>query len=374
MRRQPALAPPPHLLTNLLLACLLVAAGCGAASFSLGLWPQLGPPDNHHLGTVLASSDAAGGGAGDVAAAQAAPAQQRDSSSGGSSTACDRQAYLESPLADPRPGPAGSPAASRLPATLRYKAASGLCNQLYAHLAALAIAQHLGAQALVLPPARSRETFLRLHGWSLEPLESLLDTERMAAHWRSRGLRLEMVSSLAGGGGGWCRAGASLVAHVALAAARPGAGSTGPLAALCRTGLASPAARPTAGAHGAGCRAASLSQRLHGGGRAAAHKHPPDAGQHHATPHRAGAGGAGPGAPGRQAAALRRYMAGRDTEVSRWRQVGQGWVWLAAQPVQLKVRRHAVWAGCKCQMHMADQALHSSTQRCERGAQMQMGD
>lgn len=195
MRRQ-----PPHLLTNLLLACLLVAAGCGAASFSLGLWPQLGPPDNHHLGTVLASSDAAGGGAGDVAAAQAAPAQQRDSSSGGSSTACDWQSYLESPLADPRPGPAGSPAACRLPATLRYKAASGLCNQLYAHLAALAIAQHLGAQALVLPPARSRETFLRLHGWSLEPLESLLDTERMAAHWRSRGLRLEMVSSPAGGG------------------------------------------------------------------------------------------------------------------------------------------------------------------------------
>ncbi|GAB4821432.1 hypothetical protein N2152v2_008478 [Parachlorella kessleri] len=79
-----------------------------------------------------------------------------------------------------------------LPVTFSYVATWGLCNQLFAHLSLLAIASAFNA-TLVLPPAASRDTFNGQSEFREEPIETLLDVDRMADHWRSKGLRIVKV-------------------------------------------------------------------------------------------------------------------------------------------------------------------------------------
>ncbi|GAB4821695.1 hypothetical protein N2152v2_008741 [Parachlorella kessleri] len=77
----------------------------------------------------------------------------------------------------------------RMPMLLSYRVGSGLCNQLYIHLTALAVARQLGADLLV-PPALCRKTFAVSKGFLNAPAESLLDTKAMAEQWAQRGLKL----------------------------------------------------------------------------------------------------------------------------------------------------------------------------------------
>lgn len=104
----------------------------------------------------------------------------------------------ELPLALPPPQPAHTEAGR--PLTLRYEVCGGLCNQLYAHFSALAMARALGAE-LVLAPAMSRSSFgdynitdlpfdqqANAVTWRALPLEALLDVPRLRRYWQVQGL------------------------------------------------------------------------------------------------------------------------------------------------------------------------------------------
>lgn len=77
----------------------------------------------------------------------------------------------------------------------------GLVNQLYSHIAALALAAYLGTE-VVLPPAAKRDSFAHYFSmvkeqnevqWSAAPLEDLLDVDHLISYWEQRGLRLSRV-------------------------------------------------------------------------------------------------------------------------------------------------------------------------------------
>eukprot|EP00887_Chlorella_sp_A99_P003011 scaffold9.g3011.t1 len=85
-------------------------------------------------------------------------------------------------------GKAQGHVAARLNVRLRYGVGSGLCNQLYGHLAALILAQELGTE-VVLPAAMARAKFAMANvTWSAQPVGSLFDTRHMHSFWASRGV------------------------------------------------------------------------------------------------------------------------------------------------------------------------------------------
>lgn len=102
-------------------------------------------------------------------------------------------------------GRAAGRVAVRLKAVLRYTACTGLINQHYSHIAALALASRIGAD-VVLPPAAVRDSFgSYFHmaadknemAWSAAPLESLLDVDALVATWRARGVTLHRPPAIA---------------------------------------------------------------------------------------------------------------------------------------------------------------------------------
>lgn len=82
-----------------------------------------------------------------------------------------------------------------VPITLRYPAGGGLCNQLYAHLDALTVADQLRADDVVVPPSMFRASFAKAKNWTFTPPEAILDLERMRTYWEGRGIRLYKVGS-----------------------------------------------------------------------------------------------------------------------------------------------------------------------------------
>jgi len=102
-------------------------------------------------------------------------------------------------------GRAAGRAAARLDAVVRYTACTGLINQHYSHIAALALATRIGAD-VVLPPAAVRDSFgSYFHmaadknemAWSAAPLDSLLDVDALVTTWRERGVTLHRPPALA---------------------------------------------------------------------------------------------------------------------------------------------------------------------------------
>lgn len=87
---------------------------------------------------------------------------------------------------------------------LGYGVSGGLCNQLNAHINALALALALAADAVVLPPAWSRRDYLRHNssdnsGWDYQlPVGSLLDVDGMRPAWLRRGIELLEASGWSG--------------------------------------------------------------------------------------------------------------------------------------------------------------------------------
>jgi hypothetical protein len=84
--------------------------------------------------------------------------------------------------------------------TMRYFTEAGLTNQLFGHLAALAIAQGIAARGLplrlVLRPAVERASFevgFRDTAWSEAPIESYFDLEKMVPYWGPKGVTLLKV-------------------------------------------------------------------------------------------------------------------------------------------------------------------------------------
>ena len=89
----------------------------------------------------------------------------------------------------------------RLRVLLRYTACTGLINQQYSHIAAFALGAVLGAE-LVLPPAVKRDSFAHYFStfkeqnevsWTADPLDSLLDVDKIIEFWRLRGLLIHKV-------------------------------------------------------------------------------------------------------------------------------------------------------------------------------------
>jgi len=88
----------------------------------------------------------------------------------------------------------------RIPVLLRYTACQGLFNQLYAHLNALVLADHLGAD-VVLPPSVYRESFAKYFSmdeieknevkWTPTHQGALLDVEALRRYYAKKG--------------GWCQ-------------------------------------------------------------------------------------------------------------------------------------------------------------------------
>ncbi|KAK9827681.1 hypothetical protein WJX81_007940 [Elliptochloris bilobata] len=87
---------------------------------------------------------------------------------------------------------------------LRYTAGTGLINQHYSHISAIALAATLGAE-LVLPPAVKRDSFaLYFHHikeknevtWTPTPLEALLDVDKIVETWHARGLTIHRTPAL----------------------------------------------------------------------------------------------------------------------------------------------------------------------------------
>ena len=94
----------------------------------------------------------------------------------------------------------------RLRLLLRYSVCSGLINQHYAHVAALALAAVLGADA-ALPPAAARDSFGKYFSmapdrnevtWSATGLDSLIDVDALVAAMAARGTTV--LPPLAGAG------------------------------------------------------------------------------------------------------------------------------------------------------------------------------
>lgn len=89
----------------------------------------------------------------------------------------------------------------RLRVLLRYTACTGLINQQYSHIAAFALGAVLGAE-LVLPPAVKRDSFAHYFStfkdqnevsWTADPLDSLLDVDKIMEFWHARGLVIHKV-------------------------------------------------------------------------------------------------------------------------------------------------------------------------------------
>ncbi len=70
--------------------------------------------------------------------------------------------------------------------------AGGLCNQLYSHIPALALARALGAE-IVLYPFRSRESFSSSDLNLYAPASYLFDVEGMVAYWAKQGMVVHQV-------------------------------------------------------------------------------------------------------------------------------------------------------------------------------------
>mmetsp|Transcript_9294 Transcript_9294/g.27924 ORF Transcript_9294/g.27924 Transcript_9294/m.27924 type:complete len:628 (+) Transcript_9294:75-1958(+) len=84
----------------------------------------------------------------------------------------------------------------RLRVILRYTAGTGLINQHYSHVAALVLAELMGAE-LVLPPAMHRSSFEHIFSvfkgqsavkWAFAPLDSLYDVDALVKTWKKRGV------------------------------------------------------------------------------------------------------------------------------------------------------------------------------------------
>lgn len=94
--------------------------------------------------------------------------------------------------------------ATTLPLFLSYDGKWGLCNQLFDHVEVLAFARWLNAAlpvhatvaapaAAYSRPASGYKQRFRGDEFQQEPLDSLLDVDRMAAHWADRGLEIAQV-------------------------------------------------------------------------------------------------------------------------------------------------------------------------------------
>lgn len=84
---------------------------------------------------------------------------------------------------------------------LRYTACTGLFNQYYSHVAALALAATLRAD-VYFPPAATRSSYqdrTSLHPehnearWLAVPAESLWDVRRLKRYWKQRGMHIHLV-------------------------------------------------------------------------------------------------------------------------------------------------------------------------------------
>lgn len=84
---------------------------------------------------------------------------------------------------------------------VRYTACTGLFNQYYSHVAALALAATLRAD-VYFPPAATRSSYqdrTSLHPehnearWQAVPAESLWDVRRLKRYWKQRGLLIHLV-------------------------------------------------------------------------------------------------------------------------------------------------------------------------------------
>ncbi|KAK9827655.1 hypothetical protein WJX81_004166 [Elliptochloris bilobata] len=92
----------------------------------------------------------------------------------------------------------------RVRVLLRYTAGTGLINQHYSHISAIALAAVLGAE-LVLPPGVKRDSFAHYFSqfkeqnevtWTPTPLEALLDVDQVVEAWRLRGLTIHRTPVL----------------------------------------------------------------------------------------------------------------------------------------------------------------------------------
>lgn len=100
--------------------------------------------------------------------------------------------------------PAGAaPLCGRVPLLVQYPATSGLTNQLYAHVAALAVAEGLARRgrpvAVTIPPGEKRSGFGLANiwaetYWSRVPSSTLLDIPAMKDYWAARGILVSEVS------------------------------------------------------------------------------------------------------------------------------------------------------------------------------------
>lgn len=83
---------------------------------------------------------------------------------------------------------------------LRYTVEGGLVNQLYSHLAAFVIARQIGVPDIHMATVMSRNSFERYAGgnvtWFIHRADTLFDLDRMAAHWRQRGLHVHPTPQL----------------------------------------------------------------------------------------------------------------------------------------------------------------------------------
>jgi hypothetical protein len=81
----------------------------------------------------------------------------------------------------------------RVPITISYTATWGLCNQLFSHLSLLAVASAFSNATLVLSPAYSRADYQGTWNFRKEPVETLLDLDKMASYWAPRGVAIKTV-------------------------------------------------------------------------------------------------------------------------------------------------------------------------------------
>lgn len=102
----------------------------------------------------------------------------------------------DSPTKDVPATPVGQQFSNLL---MRYTACGGLVNQVYSHIHALALAEMLHADAVVLPAALARSSFKAKYAlerendevrWHPLPLDALLDVQTTTAVWKQRGVHL----------------------------------------------------------------------------------------------------------------------------------------------------------------------------------------
>lgn len=86
---------------------------------------------------------------------------------------------------------------SRIPAVVTYVAWGGLCNQIYTHLAAMVIAQHIGAD-IILPPGLRRRSYADVFtmdkttseaSYTMTEFSNLFDARRIAHYLEGRGIK-----------------------------------------------------------------------------------------------------------------------------------------------------------------------------------------